>query len=108
MVATAKTEAAEIKRLGGIPQKNSGRGTHQKGDAILEPFLVDVKEAIKSFTLNTKVWGKVCTDAIKSGRRQPALMVALGEEHPVRLWIIGDRMFKEMHAAWKEKYEVGD
>ena len=108
MVATAKSELAEIKRFDGKPQKNSGRGHHQKGDAVLEPFLVDVKEAIKSFALNTRVWGKICTDAIRSERRQPALLVVLGEDNPVRVWIIGDTMFKEMHAAWKEKYEVGD
>lgn len=104
MVATAASELAEIARFGGTPQKNSGRGT-RKGDAILEPFLVDVKEAEKSFTLNEKVWGKVCTDAIVSERRQPALNVVLGVTNKSRLWVISDEMFKEMHQAWKEKHD---
>lgn len=107
MVATAKSELAEIARFGGIPQKNSGRGT-RKGDAILEPFLVDVKESEKSFSLNLRVWGKVCTDAIVSERRQPALNVVLGTENRTRLWVVSEEMFMEMHAAWKEKNGIGD
>lgn len=103
MVATAKSELAEIKRFGGKPQKNSGRGT-RKGDAILEPFLVDVKESGKSFSLNLGVWGKVCTDAIVSERRQPALNVVLGEEKRTRLWVISEEMFMEMHEAWLQIY----
>ncbi len=105
MTATAKTELDEIRRFGGVAQKNSGRGS-RKGDAILEPFLVDVKEASKSFTLNEKVWAKICTDAVVSERRQPALCVVLGDNNPVRMWVVSDRMFEEMREAWMEKYEV--
>lgn len=99
------SELYEVKRFGGTPQKNSGRGM-RKGDAVLEPFLVDVKEAKKSFTLNEHIWGKTCTDAVVSERRQPALNIVLGEEKPVRLWIVSEAMFLEMLDAWREKYEV--
>lgn len=104
-MATDKTEKAEIKRFGGTPVKNSGRGL-QKGDAVLEPFLVDVKEYSESFSVSRANWAKISTDAIKNGRRQPAFMLALGSEGetPVRVWVIGDIMFKDMLQAWREKY----
>ena len=103
-MADALSEKQEIKKFGGAAQKNSGRGAIQKGDARLGPFIVDVKESLKSFALNLKVWGKVCTDAAKH-RKQPALMVAMGEgRETVRMWVISDTMFKEMLDAWEDKY----
>ncbi|WMI33464.1 holliday junction resolvase [Streptomyces phage Kenrey] len=101
------SEAEEIKRDGATPVKNSGRGLH-KGDAILEPFLVDYKEYSKSFGVTQEMWAKVSTDSIKNGRRQPALKLVIGKEGEVRtrLWVIGDEMFHEMLEAWKEKYDV--
>jgi hypothetical protein len=101
------SEAEEIKRDGATPVKNSGRGLH-KGDAILEPFLVDYKEYSKSFGITQEMWAKISTDSIKNGRRQPALKLVIGKEGEVRtrLWVIGDTMFHEMLEAWKEKYDV--
>lgn len=101
------SEAEEIKRDGATPVKNSGRGLH-KGDAILEPFLVDYKEYSKSFGVTQEMWAKISTDSIKNGRRQPALKLVIGKEGEVRtrLWVIGDTMFHEMLEAWKEKYDV--
>lgn len=109
-MATAKTERAEIKRDGGRAQKNSGRGTHDKADAVLEPFCYDVKEYEKSYSVSLNSWSKICTDAFKSGRRVPALKLVLGTlgAGRVRLWVIGDDMFQEMLEAWREKYEVQD
>lgn len=99
------SEANEIKRDGGTAQKNSGRGKIQKGDAKLGPFCYDIKEFAKSFGLSKAVWGKVCTDAFRSGRMVPALKVVLGEENEkIRLWVLDDGMFKEMLEAWEEKY----
>ena len=85
------SELDEIKRFGGKPQKNSGRGKHDKGDAIVEKFVVDVKEYGKSFGLSKAVWAKICTDAVKQGKR-PALNVVLGENdgRKVRMWVISD------------------
>jgi hypothetical protein len=106
------SEAAEIKRDGATPVKNSGRskGTN-KGDAILEPFLVDYKEYNKSFGVTREFWAKISTDAINNGRRQPALkLVIRAEDDPesktpkTRLWVVGDSMFHEMLEAWREKY----
>lgn len=84
-------ELSEIRRFGGVPQKNSGRGAHRKGDAVWGRFLVDVKEYSKSFGLSLNMWGKVSTDAAKEGL-EPALNVVLGEEGKprVRLWVITD------------------
>lgn len=101
-MADAKSERAEIKKMGGRPQKNSGRGLYQKGDATLGPFVVDVKEYSKSFGLSRDVWGKICSDASKH-RKEPALMVCLGGS--TRMWVIGDEMFHQMLEAWEEKYE---
>lgn len=73
------SEKAEIKRINGQAHKNSGRGT-KKGDATWQSFVVDIKEAKKSFTLNQKVWAKITTDAIRSGiNKSPALIIVLGE-----------------------------
>ena len=84
------SEAAEIKRDGAKAQKNSGRGQYQKGDAIMPPFLVDYKEAERSFTLNKKVWAKICTDTFKVSRSlYPCLKIIIGENNDkVRLAII--------------------
>lgn len=99
------SEADEIQRDGATPVKNSGRGLN-KGDAILEPFLVDYKEYGKSFGITKEMWAKISTDSIKNGRRQPALKLVIGKEGEVRtrLWVIGDTMFHEMLEAWREKY----
>lgn len=103
-MADAKTEIAEIKKMGGKPQKNSGRGTHQKGDAVLYDFIVDVKEYKKTFSLSRDVWGKISTDASKH-RKEPALMICLGSgKETTRLWVVGDEMFHLMLAAYQEKY----
>lgn len=101
------SEAAEIKRDGAVAQRNSGRGKHDKADAILEPFCIDYKEYTESFGVSRKVWAKLSLDAFKSGKRLPALKLVLGEADTtskIRLWVISDEMFHEMHDAWKEKY----
>ncbi len=73
------SEKNEIKRIKAKAHKNSGRGT-KKGDATWNNFIVDIKEASKSFTLNQKVWAKITTDAIRSGiDKSPALVVVLGD-----------------------------
>lgn len=103
------SEADEIKRDGAKAVKNSGRSKGiAKGDAILEPFLIDYKEYPKSFSINPEFWAKISTDAINNGRRQPALKLIMGDTKKVRLWVIGDSMFHEMLEAWREKYEVQD
>ena len=92
------SELKELKRLGAKPQPNSGRGKHNKGDGILaDRWIVDVKESEKSFTLNTRVWGKVCTDAAQSNK-EPLLLVVLGEEGQprTRLIIMTDDEFEEL------------
>lgn len=99
------SERGEIKRTGSKAQKNSGRGKHAKGDAIMEPFCYDIKEYDKSFSVSTTNWGKVCTDAFRSGNREPALQLVLGDNgKTVRLWVISDEMMMQMREAWIEKY----
>lgn len=105
-MATKESELSEIKRFGGTPQKNSGRGAVKKGDGILEPFLVDVKEYAKSYAISISNWAKISSDAIKAGSFQPALNVVLGEAgKKVRVWVVSEEMFLEMLDAWREKYE---
>lgn len=101
------SEEAELKRIGATPVKNSGRSRGiEKGDGVLEPFLVDVKEYTKSFSVSRENWKKLSTDAVHNGRRQPMLVLALLEEGqaPIRLWVMGESMGMEMHEAWSEKY----
>ena len=103
-MATQQSELDEIKRFGGTPQKNSGRGAVKKGDATLGPFLVDVKEYSRSYGVSISNWAKVSSDAIKSGGFQPAINIVLGETNRVRLWVVSEAMFLEMYEAWTEKY----
>ncbi|SRR6266542_6549767 len=100
------SEAREIRRDGARAQKNSGRGQIQKGDAILEPFLVDYKEYATSYSVSVTNWAKISTDAFKSGRRQPALKLILGKEDKIRVWVIGESMFNEMREAWLKENEI--
>lgn len=103
-MADAKSEKAELRIAGAKPQRNSGRNPWEKGDGVLDPFIVDVKEVKSSFTFNKKVWGKICADAIKHGM-EPALLIAIGENREtVRTWIVGDTMFKQMLSAWHKEY----
>lgn len=103
-MASKRTELSEIRRFGGSAQKNSGRGQHNKGDAELGPFTVDVKEYAKSYSISRANWAKICTDAAKNGN-EPALMLALGEgQQTTRVWVVGDQMFKELLEAWEQRH----
>lgn len=83
-MADAKSELNELKRIGAVPQKNSGRGKHDKGDGILDDtWMVDVKEYSKTFGLSKDVWAKTSTDAFRAGQKEPMLLVTLGEGNEV-------------------------
>lgn len=105
-MANIKSERNEIKRFGGKPQPNSGRGSNKKGDAVLGPFVVDVKEYGASYSVSVDNWAKVSSDAVKSGFYSPALNLVLGEAgaERTRLWVVDNDMFMQMLDAWEEKY----
>jgi len=91
------SERSEIKRMGAKAHKNSGRGQYQKGDATWKNFVVDIKEANKTFTLSQDVWAKVVTDCLKTSReKNPALCVVIGETKKVRLAIIEWEVLEQM------------
>jgi hypothetical protein len=97
------SERSEVKRDGAKAQKNSGRGNYQKGDAQWNNFLVDYKEASKSFTLNKDVWSKICTDTFKVNRdMHPALKIIIGENSKVRLGIIEWSILEELIQCWED------
>lgn len=89
------SERSEIARDGMRAQKNSGRGQIQKGDATFGPFVVDIKEYSKSFSISKSVWAKICTDAIRSGGYDPALKLVLGTDSKVRLWVVEDGVIQD-------------
>lgn len=62
------SEESEAKRDGATLQKNSGRGKHQKGDAVLDDFMIDYKEYTGSFTMSASVLGKLNRDAMTCGK----------------------------------------
>lgn len=104
-MADARSERQEIRKFGGKATRNSGRTAWDKGDAKVGPFVVDVKEYKQTFGISRAVWAKVSTDAMRNGNGEPALMLAIGEgRETVRLWVIGDTMFKLMLDAYLEKY----
>jgi len=101
-MADKNSELRELKKYGAKPQKNSGRGKHDKGDGILDDlFMIDVKEYEKSYGLSIDSWAKVCTDAFKAGGYEPLIGVTLGTGNKkVRLAVISKDMFDAMKAAY--------
>jgi hypothetical protein len=66
-------------------------------------FLVDYKEASKSFNLNKPVWSKICTDTFKVSRdMHPALKIIIGTESKVRLGIIEWAVLEELIQFWED------
>jgi hypothetical protein len=89
------SERSEVKRDGAKAQKNSGRGEYQKGDAQWKQFLVDYKEAGKSFA-----------DTFKVNRdMHPALKIIIGEESKVRLGIIEWAVLEELIQFWEDNHD---
>ena len=98
------SERSEINRDGATPQKNSGRGPIQKGDARLFPFVIDYKEYPAGFRITPDVWAKICEDAFRSDG-EPVIKVIMGQGNSkIRVAIIGDDMFEEMRRAWVNFY----
>ena len=107
MVATARSERNELKRIGAKIHKNSGRGPIQKGDGSLKRYVVDVKEYAKSFSISKDVWAKICMDTIKvDNSKEPVLCIVLGEQAKTRLAIISWDEFEELNEI-RERYEDG-
>lgn len=105
------SELGEIARDGAKPQKNSGRGEYQKGDATLGIWLIDYKEYTESFSVSRKNWAKLRSDAFRSQQKQPAFKLVLGDaesKSKLRLWVIEDSMFHEMYDAWQQVYGEQD
>lgn len=73
------SEKSEVKRDGARATKNSGRGSIQKGDAILDIFTVDYKEYEKSISISQSIWAKICSDAIRNNHSEPLLKLILGK-----------------------------
>ena len=96
------SEKNESKRIGAKQHKNSGRNT-KKGDATWRNFVVDFKEASKSFTINQDVWAKAVTDSIKAGvDKSPAIVVILGDGNKkTRLAVIEFDLLDQL--TWEAK-----
>lgn len=90
------SEANEVKRDGARATKNSGRGSIQKGDARLDIFTIDYKEYPKGFTVNQENWRKICVDAMRNNRSEPALKIILGSgDNRTRLWIVAEHIIED-------------
>lgn len=99
------SEASEAKRDGTKLQRNSGRGEYAKGDGLRDYFVVDFKEAQKSFTLNKGVWAKIVTDTLRvDPDRIPVLKVIIGRKHKTRLAIVEWALIEE-YERLREDYE---
>lgn len=87
--ATNKTEASELRRMGAKVHKNSGRNMI-KADGSMDEFVVDIKEAGKTFSISQDVWAKICTDAMKVDKnKSPLLQLVIGEgSQKIRLSVI--------------------
>jgi hypothetical protein len=92
------TEKSEIKRDGAKAIKNSGRGSHQKGDSTWGNFVVDYKEYPKGYKVTPQNWAKICTDAMRTDRsKDPALKIIMGEGSDIiRLAVIEWGVLEQM------------
>lgn len=90
---TNQSEQRIAKSVGAKSHKNSGRGT-VKGDATWHQFVLDIKEAPKSFTINKTVWRKICYDAMRHKDKSPALMIIM--DGGVRLAVIEWEVLEEL------------
>ena len=92
------SERSEVKRDDAKPVKNSGRGSHQKGDAIWGDFVVDYKEYPKGFRVGKAEWAKICTDAMRTDRsKSPALKIIMGDGSDIiRLAVIEWGVLEQM------------
>jgi len=100
------SEKSEAKRDGAKQQKNSGRGKYQKGDARWYSFIVDYKEAEKSFTMNREIWSKICTDTFKVNRNMhPCLKVIIGTDSRIRLGVVEWAILEELVKFWEDGHK---
>jgi hypothetical protein len=96
-MATNKTEASELKRMGAKVHKNSGRGMI-KGDGSLDEFVVDVKEYNKSYSISVDNWAKICTDTMRVDKsKSPMLQLVLTDEgKTIRLSVVEWSILEEL------------
>lgn len=99
------SERSEVKRDGAKAQKNSGRGSYQKGDAQWKDFVVDYKEYEKSISISQSIWAKICTDTFKVSRdKYPVLKIILGKDNSkTRLAVIEWSLFQQMVERWENE-----
>jgi hypothetical protein len=97
------SERGEIKRIGARAQKNSGRGSYQKGDATNNTFVIDIKEYKKSYSISRDSWAKICTDSFRtSPEKEPMLLLVLGDEQKTRLAVVDYAFIEEMEEVYRE------
>ena len=96
-MATNKTEASELKRMGAKVHKNSGRGMI-KGDGSLDEFVVDVKEYSKSYSISVDSWAKICTDTMRVDKsKSPMLQLVLTDGgRTIRLSVVEWSILEEL------------
>lgn len=89
------SEESEAHREGARLQRNSGRGKFSKGDATWKDYVIDYKEYSKSFSVSTKAWKKICTDAFTVGLSKiPLLRIILDGD--IRLTVSETSHFNEL------------
>ena len=98
------SEKGEAKRDGAKQQKNSGRGSYQKGDAQWHDFVVDYKEYEKSISISQSIWAKICTDTFKVSRdKYPVLKLILGQgSSKTRLAVIEWSLLEQLIEKWEQ------
>ena len=98
------SERSEIKRDKSKAQKNSGRGSYQKGDSQWKDFVVDYKEYSKSISISQSIWAKICTDTFKVSRdKYPVLKIILGQDNKkTRLAVIEWALLEQLIESWEK------
>lgn len=97
MLDDYEKEKLEIRKIGGQPIKNSGRGI-RKGDFTWKIFVGDIKLRMKSISVSQGTWAKVCSDTLKTDANSFPLLVAVlgGDQTKTRLAVIEFSLLEEL------------
>lgn len=80
-----KQEKSVAKELGAKTVVASGALWNAKGDVRNAQYLVECKTTEKDYyTITSKVWEKICKEALKDGMRTPLLVIDLHNNHKER------------------------
>lgn len=101
---SSKQETHIAKELGGKKVSNSGATRFNKGDVVLDDWLIEAKTCVtpkKSFTLKKEWFDKNRKESLAMGKSYSALVFDFGDGE--QRYVISERLFKRLINYIKEE-----